>query len=576
MNTNIQNYRYPGASPFEARDRRIFFGRRNDIQELARLIRVEQMVLLYAKSGLGKTSLLNAGVMPLLTEKDAVLPVFIRLLSKPSANEAYHTPLTTALRVALQTTETAPIALDEVAAHALWLALKRLSLATPNRQIVLVFDQFEELFSYSDSEITEFATQLAEVLYLPLPQLYYEQLPMLAPEVQEQLLAPMHIKTVFAIRSDRMSLLARIQKQLPNILFRTYELQGLSREQAEFAILQPALKDDDPDKRFDTPQFEYAPDALSAILAHLAPNLDERVEAAPMQIILEYAERLVYSRTRGKTAAEAEKTAVEALAATNYSETALTISRADLGDLNEVYKNYYADILDSISPDAQNAERLRAQILIEDELIFENDRRRLSLYEGRVLSFLSQTNLDRLAQRHFLRPEPNASGGYTYELAHDTLVLPILSFKKIRKAREQAAREAELQAEIAKQQAEKAVLQALTKQAQTRTRIAVGVAIVALAAMVFAGVQYYNAGLLKDAAEFNSALSLNTLYQSKAKEFMQNGDNYAQIGKDRYDLARMQYDSASIIIARMETEKMGKSMQEKLKNELNAKRDALR
>ena len=63
-----QNYRYPGTQSFQKTDSHIFFGRDDDCSALLRLIRLEQLVVLYGKSGLGKTSLLNAGILPKLVE----------------------------------------------------------------------------------------------------------------------------------------------------------------------------------------------------------------------------------------------------------------------------------------------------------------------------------------------------------------------------------------------------------------------------------------------------------------------------------------------------------------------------
>src|ERR1035438_6435837 len=64
--------RYPGVKPFETEEQHIFFGRTNDIQNLYDLVGVEKTVLLYSKSGLGKSSLSNAGLIPKLTEEKKV------------------------------------------------------------------------------------------------------------------------------------------------------------------------------------------------------------------------------------------------------------------------------------------------------------------------------------------------------------------------------------------------------------------------------------------------------------------------------------------------------------------------
>jgi hypothetical protein len=58
--------RYPGPRSFESSEQTIFRGRTKEIKDLIDLIRLEQVVVLFSQSGLGKSSLLNAGVGPAL------------------------------------------------------------------------------------------------------------------------------------------------------------------------------------------------------------------------------------------------------------------------------------------------------------------------------------------------------------------------------------------------------------------------------------------------------------------------------------------------------------------------------
>ena len=67
--------------PYELEDKNIFFGRDKEIAELTSLIEYNQVVTLYGKSGVGKSSLLNAGVSPRLT-MDGLKPFTIRLKSE--------------------------------------------------------------------------------------------------------------------------------------------------------------------------------------------------------------------------------------------------------------------------------------------------------------------------------------------------------------------------------------------------------------------------------------------------------------------------------------------------------------
>jgi hypothetical protein len=57
-----------GPRPFrrDIEDQRLFFGRDKETNEILSLIFAHQLVLIYAQSGAGKTSILNAQVTPAL------------------------------------------------------------------------------------------------------------------------------------------------------------------------------------------------------------------------------------------------------------------------------------------------------------------------------------------------------------------------------------------------------------------------------------------------------------------------------------------------------------------------------
>jgi hypothetical protein len=61
--------RYLGVQPFRKGDRHLFFGRDEDIENLHDFILLEKIVVLFGKSGYGKSSLLSAGVLPRLTDE---------------------------------------------------------------------------------------------------------------------------------------------------------------------------------------------------------------------------------------------------------------------------------------------------------------------------------------------------------------------------------------------------------------------------------------------------------------------------------------------------------------------------
>src|SRR5438093_7384163 len=68
---------YVGPRPFKREDARFFFGRERESNELLSLVISHSEVLLYAQSGAGKTSLINAKLLSLLEEGEGldVLPL---------------------------------------------------------------------------------------------------------------------------------------------------------------------------------------------------------------------------------------------------------------------------------------------------------------------------------------------------------------------------------------------------------------------------------------------------------------------------------------------------------------------
>jgi hypothetical protein len=69
---------WPGLAAFREADREFFKGREAVIDDLARLVLRAPVTVLFGVSGLGKTSLLRAGLFPVLRQ-NGLLPVYVRL-----------------------------------------------------------------------------------------------------------------------------------------------------------------------------------------------------------------------------------------------------------------------------------------------------------------------------------------------------------------------------------------------------------------------------------------------------------------------------------------------------------------
>ncbi len=87
-----QKDRYPGLRPFRVDEKDVFYGRDVEARELTDLVRAERSVILFSKSGLGKSSLLNARVCPQLVSH-GFWPILIRFQPQTYTPEGGFSPV---------------------------------------------------------------------------------------------------------------------------------------------------------------------------------------------------------------------------------------------------------------------------------------------------------------------------------------------------------------------------------------------------------------------------------------------------------------------------------------------------
>ncbi len=483
-------YRYPGVRPFQAADKALFFGRDRDIADLYEMVRAERLVVLFGKSGYGKSSLLNAGVLPRLA--GAMTPVEVRL-GEYIAGQSFPPVETLRRKAPVQRKLKPGTAFLADLPPTLWTHFKQLDSAEKGSYL-LVFDQFEEFFSYPPEQQRDFRDQLADLLNGEPPEALREAARALDREQRRLLTAPMDIRVLFAIRSDRMHELDRLKDRLPAILHKRYELKALSREQAREAIIGPAaLTDPRPDLRegritmtpmkdqwaFASPPFEYREDALTKILNGLAVSNTAQqsgVEAFQLQILCDSIENKV----------------AEGSVPDRDGNGLPDVTADDLPDFTEVFAQYYERRL-SLLPET---ERAAARRVIEDGLVrydpFTDEGRRLSVDGQALLKDYENIGLNpdllrELENTFLVRREPNTLGGHNYELSHDTLLAPVVRAKKKRMAEEEEQRQGEaLAAEEARIAREKADAQRRQKRALYTSVVAGVLVLAAVGASVFA------------------------------------------------------------------------------------------
>jgi hypothetical protein len=207
---------FPGPKPYFQSQRALFFGRAEEIDELTSLVLSTSAVLLYAPSGSGKSSLLQAGLVPSLEDFGCrILPTvrFGRVGLKPPAAETDAPQQNPFVKLVCDTV------LPESAAPADTRDLGELAARLRGQDAgtftLLILDQFEELFASQAlwQERGAFLTQLRHALD-----------------------ANPWLHVIIAIRSDYLANLLPHERDMPGRLLIRYGLASLRERAAREAI----------------------------------------------------------------------------------------------------------------------------------------------------------------------------------------------------------------------------------------------------------------------------------------------------------------------------------------------------
>jgi WD40 repeat protein len=237
---------WPGLAPFTEDLSRYFFGRDEEINHLFRLLQRETLTVLFGQSGLGKSSLLQAGLFPKLREADFV-PVYVRLDHDEKAP-----PLAAQVRAALHSAlqasgvEAPPFPEDETLWEYFhrkdvdfWSAQNRLT--TP----VLVLDQFEELFTLGRGNEARrargeaFLDELADLIEDRPPAALKRKLESGGADAGRFYFNREFCKVLLSLREDYLPDLESLRPRLPSVMHNRLRIARLRADAAWQAVAKP-------------------------------------------------------------------------------------------------------------------------------------------------------------------------------------------------------------------------------------------------------------------------------------------------------------------------------------------------
>ncbi len=386
----MKNNPYVGPRPYRRSDQHNFYGRDREARELRALIVAEREVLFYAQSGAGKTSLLNAVVIPALEERGFfVLPVarvgselpqgvesqdvnnvfvFGALLTLAGEDVDPQTLLPHTLRSFL--VERYPEPEDEF----------------ESQPLVLILDQFEEILtSHQDrwQDAEGFFRQVREAL---------DTLPRLG--------------VVFAMREDHVAGIDPYAPLFPRRLRARFRMERLGPKGALAAVSKPAANGACP---FDPGVAEQLVDNLRLIKVQHYTGAGEETVTGPF---VEPVQLQVVCHRLWTNLPEQADHAIQWEEVEEY------------GNVDRALTDFYTGALDAAMQETDTSEQdLRRWV--GRKLVTPVGTRGLAMRGPKDTEGLDNAAVDVLEGQHLIRADVRA-GARWYELAHDRLVDPIL------------------------------------------------------------------------------------------------------------------------------------------------------
>jgi hypothetical protein len=383
---------WPGLANYTEDVWASFFGRDNEVEELLKLLQVEPIALLVSKSGLGKTSLLLAGLFPRL-RNTYFLPVYIRFNYFDDATPDEQ--ILSAIRKAASASNLnmAPSlpqrSIYEYLQNA-WPQTKSNDERRPT--VTLVFDQFEEIFTLgSRSSYAQPLIELLESLTGRPGSLSLAEL--IADDRAELEIDRPICRVLLSMREDFLADLDKLSLRLPALSYNRFRLGPLKGESALSAISRPASQLLDEETAF------TILDAVSAQQFNPANKPPPRQELLHREI----------------------NPALLSLICTELNETRIRLKQRRI--TSALVKSNRETILDEFFQQSFKGLKPSIKLFVEDNLVTTTGYRgRSALSEALELTGASKNDFDVLVNRRLIRYYEDTGGATWIELTHDLLV----------------------------------------------------------------------------------------------------------------------------------------------------------
>jgi hypothetical protein len=240
-----------GLASFTEETRAYFFGREEEVAELARRVQRKLLTLLFGQSGLGKTSILRAGLVPRLRGQ-GYCPIYVRIDYARSAPEPAEQIKQAIMQSARRSGQWTQVGVA-VAGESLWEFLHHRDDVLHDEHgatliPLLIFDQFEEIFTLAQSDefgrarAARFVAELADLVENRPPKAFEAKLEEDESAAERFDFARSDYRVLIALREDYLAPLEGLKRDIPSISQNRLRLAPMTGTQALAAVLQPGRK----------------------------------------------------------------------------------------------------------------------------------------------------------------------------------------------------------------------------------------------------------------------------------------------------------------------------------------------
>ncbi len=240
-----------GLASFTEETRAYFYGREEEVAELDRRVQRKTLTVLFGQSGLGKTSILRAGIVPRLRPM-GYCPVYVRIdysRESPPPSDQIKAAILRATQESGQWTQPGVA----VAGESLWEFLHHRDdiLRDGSGKTViplLIFDQFEEIFTLAQSDdfgrkrAAQFIEDLADLVENRAPKSLEERIEHDESATERFDFTRGDYRILIALREDYLAHLEAFKSEMPSITQNRMRLARMTGEQALAAVVKPGGK----------------------------------------------------------------------------------------------------------------------------------------------------------------------------------------------------------------------------------------------------------------------------------------------------------------------------------------------